>query len=116
MGEIPEVSQETWTDVLADTDLKDGGVKGIKVRGSHVAFYKIDGGIFATSDVCSHEFALLSGGWLEGDEIECPLHGARFKIKDGRCLGPLAHEDIKSYSVRLRDGRIEVLIASSPGD
>jgi nitrite reductase/ring-hydroxylating ferredoxin subunit len=46
---------------------------------------------------------------VEHGEIECPLHGTRFRIKDGRCLGPFGH-DLPCFQTRIRDGRVEVAL------
>jgi naphthalene 1,2-dioxygenase system ferredoxin subunit len=99
----------TWVDAAGFDDVPEGGVKGVKVSGQFIALYRLDGQIYATSDVCTHEFALLSGGWVDGCEIECPLHGTRFSIKDGLCLGPFGH-DLPCYQARVRHDRIEVAL------
>lgn len=108
---MANVSAPEWIDVVAAEEVAEGGVKGVKVKEQFVALYRIDGQVHATSDVCTHEFALLSGGWLEEGVIECPLHGARFNVVDGRCLGPYGH-DLACFRVRLRQGRIEIALAS----
>jgi nitrite reductase/ring-hydroxylating ferredoxin subunit len=103
-----------WTDVIGLDELPDGGVKGVKVGEQHIAVYRLNGQVHATSDVCTHEFALLSGGWVEDGVIECPLHGARFNIVDGRCLGPCG-SDLRCFEARVREGRVEVRITDAAG-
>ncbi len=95
-----------WTDAGAD-DVAEGTVKGVKIGDRHIAIYRLGGAVYATSDICTHEFALLSGGWVEGGIVECPLHGARFQVTDGRCLGPFG-SDLRCYRARTHLGRIEV--------
>ncbi len=96
-----------WFDAAAAREVTNGEPKGVKLGEQFIALYRVDGKLHATSDVCTHEFALLSGGWLEGGVIECPLHGARFQVADGRCLGPYG-TDLRCFAARERDGRIEV--------
>ena len=54
------------------------------------------------------EVADLLGGQLEGDEIVCPRHGARFCIKTGAVKSPPAYEDIECFPVQIIDGRVQV--------
>jgi len=98
-----------WVDVGAAEDVVEGEVKGVKVNEQFIALYRIDGQVHATSDVCTHDFALLSGGWIEAGVVECPLHGARFNVVDGRCLGPYGH-DLRCFRARQREGRVEVAL------
>lgn len=67
-------------------DVGEGEVIGVVVSGHKVAIYNDGGEFFATADVCSHEYALLSDGWFEEGRIECPKHGSQFDIRTGRPL------------------------------
>lgn len=103
-----------WTDVIGFDAIPEGGVQGVKIGEKHVAIYRLNGEVRATSNVCTHEFALLSGGWVEDGVIECPLHGARFNIVDGRCLGPYG-SDLRCFAARVREGRVEVRLIDEAG-
>ncbi|WP_271600876.1 MULTISPECIES: non-heme iron oxygenase ferredoxin subunit [unclassified Bradyrhizobium] len=72
------------------------------------ALYQVASTYYALDNVCPHAFALMSDGFVEGDTVECPLHGALFHIPSGRCLGPPADADLRSYPVRLDDEQILV--------
>jgi 3-phenylpropionate/trans-cinnamate dioxygenase ferredoxin subunit len=63
---------------------------------------------FAVADQCSHARQALSKGKLRGYQITCPLHGARFDVRDGRCLAKPATRPIASYAVTVRDGHVYV--------
>jgi nitrite reductase/ring-hydroxylating ferredoxin subunit len=95
----------TWKHVCAASKLSDGEPLGFKVGDHRVALYKVDDEIFATDDVCSHAFALLSSGFLERHVVECPLHGAMFDVRDGSCRSG-AYRDIRVFKVEIRDGEI----------
>ena len=97
----------TWKHLCAASKLSEGEPLGFKVDDQCVALYKIDDEIFATDDVCSHAFALLSTGFLEGHVVECPLHGAMFDVRSGRCRSG-AYEDIAVFKVEIRDSEIYV--------
>lgn len=63
---------------------------------------------FAISATCPHAGGPLDEGALQGDVVECPWHGSRFCIRDGRVLSGPATVNAPRYDVRLRDGHIEV--------
>ncbi len=93
----------------ADTDaVSDNSVLGAKVAGIPIALYRLDGAYYATHDICTHQEALLSEGFVENGCIECPLHQARFNIKTGAAEGPPASEPIKTYPTKVEGGRIFV--------
>ncbi len=48
-----------------------------------LAVYNVEGQFFVTSNVCTHNIAMLTDGYLEGDTIECPLHGGCFNVRSG---------------------------------
>ena len=103
----------TWKHLCAASKLSDGEPLGFKVADRRVALYKVDDEIFATDDVCSHAFALLSAGFLEGHVVECPLHGAMFDVRDGRCRSG-AYKDIRVFKVEIRDSEIYVYLDDGP--
>lgn len=98
-----------WHDVLPDAAVAEDEPVGVTVAGTPVALYRVDGALYATSNVCTHAFALMSDGYLDGDTIECPLHQALFDIKTGRCMAGPAQDPLATYPVEVRDGRIWVL-------
>ena len=59
-------------------------------------------------DVCTHALESLSGGWVEGDRIECPRHGAAFSLRTGEALTPAGHRPLPTFAVEVRDGRVLV--------
>jgi len=97
-----------WVRAAARSDLAEGEVIGVEVAGHSIALYDVDGNVFATDNICTHAYACLSDGWLDGEVIECPLHAARFDIRSGKVLDPPATEDLKTYPVRIVDDEIQV--------
>jgi nitrite reductase/ring-hydroxylating ferredoxin subunit len=90
-----------WQRVAARADLSDDAALPVKLGDTPIALYLLDGEVHAIDDVCTHEFALLSQGFIDGGAIECPLHQARFCIATGRCLAPPATVDLRTYVVRV---------------
>ncbi len=97
-----------WLDVGAESDLHEGENIVMDVDGVDVAIYRLDGQLYAIEDVCSHDGAEIASGELEGDEIICPRHGARFCIKTGEVKCAPAYENIDTFPVQIKDGRIKV--------
>ena len=92
---------DNWIVASALDDIPDDDVIGVSLGGKAIALYKSDGEVFATDDVCTHGQALLSDGFLEDGEIECPLHQGRFCIKSGKAMCAPLTEDIRTYPVRI---------------
>lgn len=101
-------SEAGWVCVAGRGDLGAGEVIGVDAGGRSIALYDCDGSLFATDNICTHAYACLSDGWLDGETIECPLHAARFNVRTGEVLDPPATEDLKTYPVRVVDGDIQV--------
>ena len=101
-----------WHKACRWQDVRDGEPVGVKLSGTPVGVYRVDGSCFAVHDICTHEYALLSQGWQEGAVIECPLHQAKFDVTTGKCLAGPAHEPLATFAVRL-DGD-DVLIGLAP--
>lgn len=94
------MTTEKWKATLLDAPPGEGEVVGIKVDGKEIAVYNVGGRLYATDNICTHAFALLSDGYLEEHMIECPLHAGRFDIRDGKGQGPPISCDIRTYPVR----------------
>ena len=57
-------------------------------------FHTEEGEFYAVQDECTHEVASLSDGWLEGCQVECPIHASSFDLRTGRVQCMPATEDI----------------------
>jgi nitrite reductase/ring-hydroxylating ferredoxin subunit len=73
----------------------------VTVDGTTVALYLVDGEVFATQNVCTHQFALLSDGYLEDGCIECPLHQGKFDVRTGAALCAPATAPLTTYRVHV---------------
>ncbi|MBC2669900.1 Rieske (2Fe-2S) protein [Novosphingobium piscinae] len=104
---------ETWHPALAETDLPADGKATALLGGWHVLIVRDDTGLHALNDRCTHQAALLSPGRVRRGAVMCPLHGARFEVASGRCLGG-AYPDLRTFPVRSTDGMIEVAVPDAP--
>jgi nitrite reductase/ring-hydroxylating ferredoxin subunit len=92
------------------SDIAEGNMICVDVAGQAVAIIRQGDKYFAVHDTCTHAYASLSEGVIEGEEIECPLHGARFNFKTGKATSAPAIEDLKTYEVRLSGNDLEIKI------
>lgn len=97
-----------WTKVARIEDLPPGGRRVADVDGVSVVLFNLAGDYFAIEDACTHDGGELASGELEGDEIICPRHGARFNLRSGAVTAP-AYSPVPAMKVRLNDGWVEVL-------
>ncbi len=97
-----------WIATVAVHALAEGEHIIVDVDGTDVALFNLQGEFYAIEDVCTHDGAELVSGQVQGDEIICPRHGARFCIKTGKVMSAPAYEDIACFAVRVQDGVLEV--------
>ena len=94
---------------VADIDqIPEGSAMKVIVDGTPLALVHTEGQIFAVSDVCTHAEVSLSEGDVDGCEIECWLHGARFDLRTGKPSGPPATKPLNTYDVKLEGGSVLV--------
>ena len=97
-----------WTNVAAASEIGPGEHRVVDIDDVAIAVFNLDGAYFAIEDVCTHDFGTLTGGCVEGGEIMCPRHGARFDIRTGEALTPPAYEPVATFPVRIHDGIVQV--------
>jgi len=95
------MAEAGWVRVAAKADVAENAAIAVRVGDKEIAVYHLPGGEFrATDNICTHEYAQLTDGWLEDGCIECPLHAARFDIRSGRALCAPADVDLKVFEVK----------------
>ncbi len=90
------------------SDVPSGTVRVYGVNGRQIAICNVDGAFYAIDDICTHDGGSLDQGELQGDQIECPRHGARFDVKSGRAITLPAVMPVKSYPVQVEEDEIRV--------
>jgi naphthalene 1,2-dioxygenase ferredoxin component len=103
---------DTWIDVAPLAAVPEMCAISVLAAGKEIALYEVDGAIFATDNLCTHGAARLSDGFLEGNEIECPLHQGRFDVCTGKAMCAPLTADIRTYPVQIKDQRIWLQIQS----
>jgi naphthalene 1,2-dioxygenase ferredoxin component len=95
-----------WIEVLPVEDIPDNDVFPYQVEGRDIAIYGVDGDVYASDNICTHGHARLSDGFMEGCEIECPLHQGKFDVRTGAPTCAPVTEAIKVYPVKIEAGRV----------
>ena len=98
----------TWHKAADVSALEGKPVIGVEIAGREIALYKLDGEYFATANICTHEFAFMSEGYVENGCIECPLHQALFDVRTGEVLDGPASEPLVTYPVKVEGDEIFV--------
>jgi 3-phenylpropionate/trans-cinnamate dioxygenase ferredoxin subunit len=98
-----------WVDVVVVADFAEGSARVVELDdGRQVAVFNAGGRFYAIEDRCSHEDEALSWGVVEGEEVVCPRHGARFSLASGAALSPPAYEPVATFPVRVENGMVQV--------
>jgi 3-phenylpropionate/trans-cinnamate dioxygenase ferredoxin component len=95
--------------VAAVSQVPPGGKLLAEIGGRAIAVFQVDGVFYAIDDVCTHDGGPLAEGELQGCEIRCPRHGARFDVRTGRALCFPAFEPVTTHAVEVRGD--ELLVA-----
>jgi anthranilate 1,2-dioxygenase ferredoxin subunit len=103
----------TWHEVVPLADLEDEEPLGVNVDGQDVMVVLVDEQVYALEDLCTHEVAPLSEGYVEDGCIECPLHQGMFDLATGAAVKPPCVEPVRAYPVRVTGAMVEVDLAGT---
>jgi nitrite reductase/ring-hydroxylating ferredoxin subunit len=95
-----------WVLVAKEDEL--GQIMRIEFAGREIAIFRLEDGVFALDDICSHEYARLSEGEVWGDRVYCPRHGSSFDIRSGSVAGLPATLPVETFPVKIEKGGIYV--------
>lgn len=104
------MSDFDWIDAGPESGPGEGQAWSVPAGARLIAVVRCEGGIHAIEDICTHDGAELTGGPIEGCEIVCPRHGARFCLRSGAALSPPAYEPVRTFQTKVEGGRIWVRI------
>jgi naphthalene 1,2-dioxygenase ferredoxin component len=103
---MTDPTNPTWIDAAAESDLWDDAGISVVVQGLDIAIFRTGGAVYALDNLCTHGQARLCDGFVEGHEIECPLHQGRFDLRSGAPTCAPATESVNTYPVRIEGGRV----------
>jgi len=90
----------TWTPI-SKAGVLDDEVMPVSVGGHEVALYQVNGEYLATSNVCTHAYALLSDGYCQAGQVGCLLYAANFDIRTGASPRAPACEAMRVFPVKV---------------
>ena len=109
-AESPTAGNESFRDLLSLDELPPGGKRAFDVAGRSVLVCNVAGEIHAVANACTHAAIPLLSGKLRGCVLECPLHGGRFDLRDGRPVAGPPRRPLERFAVRIEDGRVRVRV------
>ncbi len=106
-------SKVEYLEIAPADQLPNGERMFVEVEGRSIVIINMAGNLYAIGDICTHDNGPVGDGEIEGYEIICPRHGARFDIRNGKVTSLPAVVDIPSYPVRVSNGMIELGVPKS---
>lgn len=100
------MSDQEWIYVGELSAVTEETPLSVKVGETAAGVYTVNGCVHALEDVCPHADALLTQGFVDGEHVECPLHGALFHIPTGKCTKGPAERDLAQFDVTVEAGKI----------
>ena len=91
----------SWIRIAATNQLQEDEVMPINLGEAQLALFRSGGEFHVTDNVCTHQYALLSDGYVEDGCVECPLHQAQFDLRTGEARCAPETRPIRLYPVRV---------------
>ena len=107
------MTESEFVKVAGLSELSPGKMKSVEVGDDQVLLANVGGTIYACDNLCTHALAPLADGDLDGEQVECPLHGSVFNVTTGEVIDPPAMESLKVFQVRI-EGQ-DILVRPSNG-
>lgn len=92
----------------AAAEVPPGTSKLVEIEGKEIALFNAGGTLYALDNTCPHAGGPLAEGAVEGEQVECPWHGAQFNLKTGVSSSPLAPGGTGTYPVRVNGADVEI--------
>ena len=102
------MSGQTWIRVADEAAFESEPMRAFEVEGEAILVCRIAGRYYAVEDRCSHDDGRLGQGALNGKELTCPRHGARFDATSGAALSMPAVAPIRTFSTKVEDAAVWV--------
>lgn len=101
---------QKFTRIAAVTDIPLGSMRGFEIGHHRLVVAHTEDGFFAVTDECTHDSAPISDGRIDGHEVECARHGARFDLRSGAVTAPPAVVPIDTLELKIEQDNILVLL------
>jgi nitrite reductase/ring-hydroxylating ferredoxin subunit/uncharacterized membrane protein len=105
---VTESFVEEYEPVMALAELPEHSLQRVVASGAPLILLRMGDQVYAIGATCTHAGGPLDEGQLQGDVVQCPWHGSRFRMRDGKVLTGPATIRAPRYDVRILDGQVEV--------
>ena len=99
-----------WIKLIPVAAAPQDDVISVDAGGREIALYRVGDEVYATDNICTHGHARLCDGFLDGHEIECPLHQGKFDVRSGDALCEPLTANIATYPLKVEDGHVLIEI------
>ena len=96
--------------VAGTNDIPDPGKQTLELGERVVVLFHVAGQFYCIDDVCTHDGGPLGDGCLQGFQISCPRHGAKFDIRSGAALTMPATIDTMAHEVRVEGNDVFIRV------
>lgn len=103
---------EQWVDVAMVDEIANQAYKIVEINSVPIAIFNINGEFYAIEDNCPHQHLPIADGLIEGCNITCPYHGAKFCLKTGDVLAPPAYDNLTVFPLRILDNKVQIFCNS----
>ncbi len=105
---MPGSDDVSWHDAMPLAELEDSEPREFQLGSRLLALVKIGEKVYAVDCICTHEFAMLSDGYVEDGAIECPLHAARFDLATGKVIDGPTEKELGTYPARVSGDMVQI--------
>ncbi len=109
-----ESKTSKWIPIAKVSDPVDPHGTPVEVEGEELALFMLDGCRYALSNICTHQFAFMTDGYVDGEYINCPMHQGRFHIPTGAPQGVPVTKPLRVYPVRVEGDDVLIEFSASP--
>ncbi len=102
--------ETTGAPLCEGLEVEPGTIRRVDKDGRAYAVFNVDGEYHVTDDTCTHGFASLSEGMLDGHIVTCPWHGGEFDVRSGEPVSPPCTDALRVHPCRLDGGVVWVFL------
>ena len=106
------MSKRLFVAALKETELGEGKMRGVRVRGKAILLARVESKFYAVSNRCPHAGCQLQGGVLNGYIVVCPCHGWKFDIRNG-AYQTIPEVKLDCYPSKAENGKILVEVPAA---
>jgi nitrite reductase/ring-hydroxylating ferredoxin subunit len=108
-----ETGDKEFLPAMTFSEITPGRVRIVTINGTEIALVRDGEAVYAVSNRCTHAGSSFAHGRAVGTLLTCPMHGARFDLRNGTCVNA-PYSRLSNHAVRVVDGQVEVAISNPP--